>query len=126
MNRIFNYLYRHTFLSRILYRRTIAYRKLFPDGQFLDPRTPYRDEIKLIRKAIKNPMFDLDEADMGIVLSQLIQSDTSSDEAWEICATVNSAYADKWHYAIRRNIVEQELSEAIIRLQEAGGNFLSS
>jgi hypothetical protein len=114
MNRIFNFFY-----SRLFYKRTVAYRKLFPDGQFLDPETPYTDEVKLILKAIKNPMFDLDEVDMGIVLSQLIQSNISSADAWKICATVNSAYADKRHYLIRRNIVSQELGEALNRPPQA-------
>jgi hypothetical protein len=106
MSRIFDFLYR-----RILYRYTIAYKKLFPSGRFIDDETPYTDEVKLILKAIKEPDFDLEEMDMGIVLSQLIQSDIDYNDAWKICAIVNRRYNDAMHYMTRRNIVEQQLDE---------------
>ena len=103
---IFNFFYRH-----LLYKRTTAYRKLFPDGKFLDPETPYPSEVKLILKAIKRPDYQLSECDMGIVLSQLIQSDINYADAQEICAIINRDYANEWHYMTRRNIIEMQLDD---------------
>jgi hypothetical protein len=93
----------------MLYRHTTAYKTLFPKGRFLDPETPYKDEIELIRKAIKNPAYQLEEPDMGIVLSQLIQSNTSHADARKTCATLNSRYRDESHYMIRRSIIAMQL-----------------
>jgi hypothetical protein len=112
MKALFDFFYRRTFLCRILYKHTIAYRKLFPGGKFIDSETPYTDEIALIRKAIKFPSsFQLSECDMGIVLSQLIQSDINYSDAHEICAIINRDYENELHYMYRRNIIELQLEE---------------
>jgi hypothetical protein len=111
MKSLFYFLYRHTFLCRLLYRYTIAYQKLFPNKKFLDPETPYKDEIRLIWKAIKFPSYQLEEVNMGIVLSQLIQSDISYTEAHEICAIINSRYKNELHYINRRTIIEKQLED---------------
>jgi hypothetical protein len=115
---ILDFLYSHTFLSCVLYRYTIAYRRLFPDGQFLDPDTPYKDEVELIRKAIKRPSFQLQEMDMGIVLSQLIQSDVNYSEAQKICAIINRKYKDKPYFQFRWHVVSLELSELNRKIQD--------
>jgi hypothetical protein len=96
----------------VLYKRTIAYKKLFPNGCFLDPETPYKEEVELILKAIKHPSYNLEEADMGIVLSQLIQSEIGYTEAYEICKILNDRYGNELHYIERRNVVGAELEEA--------------
>jgi hypothetical protein len=111
MKALFDFFYRHTFLCRILYKRTIAYRKLFPGGKFIDSETPYTDEIALIRKAIKFPSYQLEECDMGIVLSQLIQSDINYSDANKICAIMNRDYENEMHYMYRRNIIKWQLEE---------------
>jgi hypothetical protein len=109
--KIFDFLYRRTFLCPLLYRHTIAYRKLFPNGDFLDPETPYKDEIRLIWKAIKSPSYQLEEINMGIVLSQLIQSDVSFDDAYEICAIINQKYKNELYFMFRWNVVQLQLED---------------
>jgi hypothetical protein len=118
------WLYKNTFLRHVLYKRTIAYRKLFPNNQFLDPETPYQDEIHLIRKAIKSPRYQLEEVDMGIVLSQLIQSDINYTDAHEICAIINRRYENELHYIERRNIITLQLEDFKEKLKGENKQFI--
>jgi hypothetical protein len=97
INKILDYLYARTFLSCILYRYTIAYKTLFPNNAYIDPETLYKDEIKLILFAIREPSFNLSDSDMGIVLSLLINRNIPIPKAWEICGIINSEYKD-WEY----------------------------
>jgi hypothetical protein len=108
-NRLLDFLYRRTFLCCVLYRWTVAYRRLFPNGRFLDPESPYVEEIVLIRRAIRCPSYRLEEMNMGIVLSQLIQSEIGFDEGYVICAMLNDSYADRIHYMNRWDIVRCQL-----------------
>jgi hypothetical protein len=96
----------------------MAYRKLFPNGQFLDPETPYQDEIQLILKAIRYSSFQLSEMDMGIVLSQLIQSDINDSDAHEICAIINRSYKNKAHYNRRRMIIKMQLEDLAAKREQ--------
>jgi hypothetical protein len=116
--KIFNYFYRHTFLCHILYKHAIACRTLFPNEQFIDLDTPYQDEIQLIWRAIRYPSYQLEEVNMGIVLSQLIQSDVSYADAQEICAQINDKYADEGYYITRRNIIELQLEELRAKIKD--------
>jgi hypothetical protein len=109
---LFLFFYRHSFLCCVLFRYTAAYRVLFPNGVFLDNESPYLEEIRLIRRAIRFPDFQLSEADMGIVLSQLIQSpDVGFSEAQEVCAFLNQKYSNELHYMYRRTVIELQLDE---------------
>jgi hypothetical protein len=58
-----------------------------------------------------HPSYQLEEINMGIVLSQLIQSDISYADAHEICATVNRRYRNETHYINRRTVIEMQLED---------------